>query len=104
MSLQFRSGCLSGFSLSVPEKPTEDLPAGALWNCGDELNAALQPFVPGLVFLDVLCDISCGLLVRFVGKGLALHHICFGYFAGKIIWDLDDGAVRYGRVGEEMGL
>lgn len=59
----------------------------------------------GLLFLDELLNAALDSFVGFFepDRG-ALNDVCFGYFAGAVVWDGDNSAVCHGRMGKEEGL
>lgn len=102
--LQLRTALPPCFLFPVPQQPPQDLPARALRYLSQDLHAALDPLVRRLVLLHVLADGFSNVLVR-DGAGLGcLDDEGLGNLSCSLVGDLDDGAVRYVGVREDVRL
>lgn len=92
--------------LLVLQQAPQDLAARALGDGVDELDAALEPLVPGLVGLDVRGDVAGDLGVGLAGGHgrRGPHHVGLGHLARALVRHRDHGAVVHGRVRQEVRL
>ena len=103
--LQFAARLPPLLLLLVSEHPPENLTRGTLGNNINKLNTARNPLVLRLVVLNVFLDLSCKHPIVFLNSYRGrLDNESFGDLSGPLVGYLDNGAVVYRRVGEEVGF